>query len=131
MKMQKGSPKEINALIKLANNDLENAINNSKDGFYRQAVVSSYYVVLDVARAILLDMGYTPKSHQGVFKMLGLHLIKKDLLPKIYSRKINELFENRLSANYDAQQDFFQDDAKEAISFAEEFYEKILKLIKK
>src|SRR3990167_7429861 len=129
MKKEKGSPEEIKSLIDLAQDDLKHTYFDIKEGFYRQAIVSAYYVTLSSSRALLLEKGFLPKSHSGVFNMLNLHIIKKKILPKDYGAKIRKLFEERLSANYNAQRDFTKEEAKEAIEFAEEFYEKVKKII--
>lgn len=131
MKREKGSPEEIHGLMNLAKEDLKIANFALKEGFYRQSIVSSYYVTLSSSRALLLEKGFLPKSHSGVFTMLGLHIIKQNLLPKTYSAEIKKLFRERLSANYSGQRDFTQEEAEEAIEFAEKFYEKVLELIGK
>lgn len=130
--MKNGNKKinEIDSLIKLAKNDFKHANMDLDEGFYRQAVVSAYYVVLSSSRALLLKKGYSPKSHSGVFVLLNDNFVQKDLLPKNYSKIIGNLFRDRLDANYNAQVDFTKKDAKEAIEFAEEYLEKVLKLIK-
>lgn len=129
MKKEKGSLEEITALMKLAKNDLAHAHLDMKEDFYRQAVVSAYYVVLSSSRALLLNKGFIPKSHSGVFIMLNLHFIKKGVIPKNYGAKISELFENRLNANYNAQREFTKEEAEEALKVAEEFYQRVYKLI--
>ena len=129
MKKEKGSPEEIESLLNLAQDDLKNANLNLKEEFYRQAIVSSYYTVLSSSRALLLNEGFLPKSHSGVFTMLGLHIIKEGILTKNYSAKIKELFKERLDANYNAQRDFSKKEAIEAIDFAEEFFTKVKKII--
>lgn len=120
---------ELNALFKLADEDLRRAQLDLKEDFIRGAISSSYYVVLHSSRALLLSKGIVPKSHKGVLTMLSKEIIKKSLLPKEYSKKINEMFKERLVADYDASEDFVPKDAKEAIEFAEVFYEKVKKII--
>ncbi len=113
----------------LAQDDLNHAHLDIKEGFYRQAIVSAYYVVLSSSRALLLEKGYLPKSHAGVFTMLGLHLMKHNILPKTYSNKIKKVFRKRLDANYNAQRDFSRTEAQETIDFAEEFYQNVKSLL--
>lgn len=129
MKKEKGSPEEIESLLNLAQDDFKNANLNLKEEFYRQAIVSSYYTVLSSSRALLLNEGFLPKSHSGVLIMLGLHIISKGILPKVYSTKIKKLFKERLDANYNAQRDFSKNEAEEAIEFAEEFYTKVKQIM--
>lgn len=125
----KASQTELNALLGLAKEDLERAELDIKEGFIRGAISSSYYVILHSGRALLLSKRIVPKSHKGVIQMLGQEFIAKDLLPKEYGKKITDLFEERLAADYDASEEFVIEDAKKALKFAEEFFQKVKKLL--
>jgi len=60
-----------------------------------------YYAAFHMASALLLDKGFTPRSHSGVIHLIGAHFVINGLLDKSYGRLFSRLFELRQSGDYD------------------------------
>jgi len=113
---------ELNGLLKLAKESFDEAKNDLNDGFIRGAISSSYYCFLHLMRIIT-------KSHQGVKIKFNQEFILNGSIDKKFGKIISDLFEDRLDADYAPLQKFSKEQAKEAIEFAKEFYEKVKKII--
>ena len=120
---------ELNGLLKLAKESFDEAKNDLNDGFIRGAISSSYYCFLHLMRALLLQRGIITKSHQGVKIKFNQEFILNGSIDKKFGKIISDLFEDRLDADYAPLQKFSKEQAKEAIEFAKEFYEKVKKII--
>lgn len=64
-----------------------------------------YYCVFHMASALLLDKGFTAKTHAGVIHLIGEKFISTGLLDKSYGRLFSRLYELRQSGDYDDMYD--------------------------
>jgi len=129
MKEFKVNPVELRALLNLAKESLDEANNDLSDGFIRGAISSSYYCFLHLMRAMLLQKGVIVKSHQGVKNKFNEAFVKTGKFDKKIGKIISDLFEERLDADYEPLQEFTKKQAKDAIGKAEEFFQKVKKLL--
>lgn len=60
-----------------------------------------YYCVFHMASALLLDKGFTAKTHAGVIHLVGEKFISSGLLDKSYGKLFSRLYELRQSGDYD------------------------------
>ncbi len=98
-----------------------------KDGYYNAAINRLYYACYYAVIALLVKNNITASTHHGVKLMFGLHFISTEKIDNKYSKFYSQLFNDRMSGDYD---DFLKYD--EAMIFeirplAEEFIEIITK----
>ena len=67
---------------------------------YRTSVNRSYYAVLHMARSLLVLIGVSPTSHEGVRTMLALHFVKDGQLSKEALAIFKELLDRRTDVDY-------------------------------
>jgi uncharacterized protein (UPF0332 family) len=95
----------IKALIKYrkerANETLLEAKILIKNGFYNAAVNRLYYACYYSVNALLVKNRINAQTHAGVKQMFGLHFIVNGKLPPNLGRFYNQLFNDRLTGDYD------------------------------
>ncbi|GAP72449.1 hypothetical protein SAMD00024442_32_18 [Candidatus Symbiothrix dinenymphae] len=96
-----------------------------QDKFYNAAVNRLYYACYYAVIALLIKNDISAQTHQGVKQMFSLHFIVTKKIENTYSRFYSQLFNDRISGDYD---DFLHYDY-EKISVirpqAEEFIKRI------
>ena len=94
-----------------ANEFLEDAKGNYREGRFKTSINRSYYALLAAARSILILEGSNPETHEGAITMLSLKFIKTERLSVETVKKFKLLFSRRADADYG---DFDSVDAAEA-----------------
>jgi uncharacterized protein (UPF0332 family) len=51
--------------------------------------------------ALLIANGITAKSHDGVIQLFGLHFIRTGVFPAYYGKNYSQLFNERLTGDYE------------------------------
>ena len=69
--------------------------------FWNLAGNRLYYAVYHMASALLLDKGFSARTHSGVIHLIGQNFITKGFLDKSYGRLFTRLFDLRQSGDYD------------------------------
>lgn len=72
-----------------------------KDSCYNAAVNRLYYACYYAVIALLVKHHITAQTHDGVKQMFGLHFIVTDKIDRKYSRFYSQLFNARMSGDYD------------------------------
>ena len=70
-------------------------------GYYNNAANRLYYACYYAVSALLVANQISTKSHAGVRQMLNLHFIKTGILPTYFGSYYNELFNSRLTGDYE------------------------------
>ncbi|MEL7588712.1 MAG: HEPN domain-containing protein [Prolixibacteraceae bacterium] len=100
-----------------------------ENSYYNAAVNRLYYACYYAVIALLAKHQISVQTHAGVKQMLGLHFTVTGMLPSKYSKFYTQLFNDRLTGDYD---DFILYD-KEALDDlypkAEEFIGVIAELV--
>jgi uncharacterized protein (UPF0332 family) len=95
------------------------------DKFYNTAVNRLYYACFYAVIALLVKNNITAHTHQGVKQMFSMHFIAAGKIDKKYAQFYAQLFNDRISGDYD---DFLQYDY-DKVAFlrpqAEEFIQAI------
>lgn len=125
----KPNPEEIEALTDMAEENLQSAHLQFKEGFLRGAVSSAYYAAFNMAKAVLIKDGHFSKTHSGTLRLFGQEFVKKGRIDKRYGQLLNNLLEERTEADYEALRTFSSSEAEEAIGLANDFIEAVKKLI--
>ncbi|MEE8168380.1 MAG: HEPN domain-containing protein [Candidatus Hydrothermarchaeales archaeon] len=85
--------------LKKASEFISAAEHDFQDGFYNAAVSHAYYAMHHSARALLLLINESPKTHSGVINVLWqniekLHLSKEEI------RALSRVFDRRIKSDY-------------------------------
>lgn len=118
----------IESYRKRALEDLKAAEQMLASKFHLAAVSLAYYAVFYAITAALLAKGIKVRKH----KQLGIEFrrtfIKTNVLPQKYSSLLDELFNARQSADYDAVPSIEQEEVPKLLLQAKEFVEVLLSL---
>ena len=69
-----------------------------------------YYAVFHMASALMIQKGFSTKSHAGLIGLLGQEFVVKGLLDKEDSRLASRLLNMRQSGDYDDMFDWEEED---------------------
>jgi uncharacterized protein (UPF0332 family) len=101
----------------------------TESGFYNTAVNRLYYACYYAVIALLVKHNIPAQTHAGVKQMLGLHFVTTKKLNPEYARFYAQMFNNRISGDYDDFITFDLEMIEELIPQAQLFIEVIEKLI--
>ncbi len=73
----------------------------AKLGYWNLTGNRLYYAVYYMASALLLDKGFSAKSHAGTIHLIGQKFIVTGIIDKVYGRFFSRLYELRQSGDYD------------------------------
>lgn len=90
-------------------------------GFSRGAVSRAYYAAFHAARALLMERGVQAKSHDGLRRMLALHLVKPGHFDPGTAEILARLATKREDSDYASDVPISQAEAEEAVVQAEVF----------
>lgn len=124
----------INSLLtyrfKRAQETLLEAETLIQNGFFNAAVNRMYYACYYAAIALLIKHRITSNTHSGVKQMLGSHFVKTGkMLPK-YGRFYSQLYNDRITGDYDDFTTYDQDMIDQLLPISKEFIQKIGELLK-
>lgn len=102
---QELDPKSIEALsqyrIQRAKETILEAETLIQNGFFNAAVNRLYYACYYAVNALLVYHRIQAQTHAGVKQMFGLHFIVTSKLPSRLGRFYNQLFNDRITGDYD------------------------------
>jgi uncharacterized protein (UPF0332 family) len=90
---------------------------------YDDSVSRSYYSVFHAISALLFTKDLSYSSHSQTIGAFNKEFIKTEIFPKYYSKKIQTLFDERHTGDYDIHSDIDVVTANDSIEFAKEFIE--------
>ena len=91
----------VNYRLQRAKDTLAEAEAMIENGFYNAAINRYYYACYYAVIALLLKYDITAQTHQGVKQMFSLHFIRTGKIDNKYSRFYSQLFNDRISGDYD------------------------------
>ena len=86
-----------------------------KNELWNTAVNRLYYACFYAINALLITKDIMPQTHGGVRLQFGLHFIKTGIIDKELGTFFSDLFDVRLTSDYDDYIDFTQSDVLEMI----------------
>ncbi len=95
---------------------------------HRSAVSRAYYACYHAARACLerLNVDITSRSpHDAVCRLFGLHLVLPGIFPGWMGEALNELYYDRLDADYKAEADITVTLAQSSVDKARSFLQEV------
>ena len=109
--------------IEKAKRSLEEARSVAKLKYWNLTGNRLYYTAFHMASALLLDKGFSAKTHAGVIHLVGEKFIATGLLDRVYGKLFSRLYELRQSGDYDDMYDATEEEVMP-------YFEKIEKFIK-
>lgn len=117
----------IESYSQRAKDDLKASEEMLASHFHLAAVSRAYYAIFYAMTAVLLEKGLTVHSHRQLGIEFRKHFIKtKELSPK-YGEILEELFQARQSADYDAIPEITEKRVGELLKEAKDFVGALLK----
>ena len=105
------------------------AKDNANLGHWNLVANRLYYAVFHITSALLIDKGFTAKSHNGIFCILGQEFVRKGLLDREDAKLASRLQNMRQSGDYDDMFDWTKDDVLPLFEKTENLIEKMKGLI--
>ncbi|MEI6563189.1 MAG: HEPN domain-containing protein [bacterium] len=101
MNGEKAEPAVLMAMLDKADEKLQAAQRELKDKFYGESASRAYYAVFHAVCAVLAGRGLSFASHSQAIGAFNREFIKTGIFPGDTARKIQRLFEDRQTADYD------------------------------
>jgi uncharacterized protein (UPF0332 family) len=120
---------EIASYLERVDTDLQVASELLDKGYYDVAASRAYYAAFYAASALLLSEGLDTSKHSGVIALIHQHFVKSGKLNKEQGRNLNWLFELRSVGDYGVSLHVALEDARRAVSVAEDFQKAVKRLI--
>lgn len=111
--------------LEKSKDDLTRAWSLLKEGGYRQAISRAYYAAFAIASAALLTQNVRRKKHSGIESAFHQYLVKPGFIETEYGVIYREAFKAREQADYADTIDFTEDRARQVLSDAEKFVERM------
>jgi uncharacterized protein (UPF0332 family) len=131
---QELDPESINALINYRFNRAKETLLETETlvekGFYNAAVNRLYYACYYAVIALLVKHQITANTHAGVKQMLGSHFVVTGKLTAKYGRFYSQLFNDRITGDYDDFITYDQEMIDQLFPNANEFIYAIGELLK-
>lgn len=105
------------------------ALDNATMNHWNLVANRLYYAVFHMASALLIDKGFTSKTHNGVICLLGQEFTAKGLLDKDEMRLVSRLQNMRHAGDYDDMFDWEEDDVKPLLDRTKLLIQKMKDLI--
>lgn len=112
-----------------AYDNLKEAREVAKLGFWNLVGNRLYYAAFHMASALLLDKGLMAKSHSGIIHLIGSQFVAKNLLGREYGRLFSRLYELRQSGDYDDLYDATEEEVIPYIQKTNDFLLEMEKMI--
>lgn len=120
----------IKNMIKKAESKLNTAIIDFNNEFYDDAVSRAYYAVFHAISAVLFTKGFSYSSHSQVIGGFNKEFVKNGIFESQITKKIQTLFEDRQSGDYDFSLVIDKEDANKNIEYAKEILDSVKKYLK-
>jgi len=123
-----------NALIEYRINRAKETIEEAKhiieSGYYNTAINRLYYACYYAVIALLVKYDLETQTHAGAKQLLGLHFVITKKLDSEYAKFYTQIFNNRITGDYDDFVYFDKEMLLELSPKAQEFIEVIEQLIR-
>ena len=119
----------IDYRIQKSYDNLNEAREVAKLGFWNLTGNRLYYAAFHMASALLLDKGLSAKTHGGLIHLVGSQFVAKGLLDRTHGRLFSRLYELRQSGDYDDLYDATEEEVLPYIDKTETFIREMEKLI--
>ena len=97
----------------------------SREGYPEDAVSRAYYAILQAAKAALLAHDVAAESHAGVKRLFGKHVVRTGHIEGQWAEYLARSADNRLTADYDSEICFVDEESRLECERAREFAERV------
>ncbi|MCF6353224.1 MAG: HEPN domain-containing protein [Cyclobacteriaceae bacterium] len=115
--------------LKRANNTLLEVELLIENNMFNTAINRLYYASFYAVTGLLVRHKIKAHTHGGVRQMFGLHFVKKGLIDKQTNKFYSDVFDMRLTGDYDDFVEYSRQDIIELIPLAKKLIKAIEKLI--
>ena len=119
MSQQKASHEALRAMLKKANEKLAVATKDLEAGFFGDAASRAYYAAFHAVTAVLAERNLAFSSHAKTLGAFNREFVKTKIFPPDTFRKLQRLFEDRHTGDYDWSRSIDQKTAVDDIAQAE------------
>ena len=119
----------VNYRIQKAQHTMIEAKDNANLKHWNLVANRLYYAVFHMASALLIDKGFTAKSHNGIFCLLGQEFVTKGVLSKEDAKLASRLQNMRQSGDYDDMFDWTEEDVLPLFDKTEALLQKMEEII--
>ncbi|MCR5152751.1 MAG: HEPN domain-containing protein [Prevotella sp.] len=106
----------VNRELEKAKRTFRDSVYNANGGLWEATANRLYYAIFHAVSALLIDDGFTVKSHRGIIAMFGEHYIKTGIFDKKHGSLLLDLVIMRDNADYNC---FFEADEEKIKPFIE------------
>ncbi len=99
-------------------------------GYYKDAVSRAYYCMYNAARALLLTMDISPKTHKGLISKFGQEFMKMEKEARDYATILSKAEDLREIADYGIYKEISRELAESTVDDAERFLKKIREVLR-
>ncbi len=92
---------------------------------YDSSVSRSYYAMFFAAEAVLMHNSINFSSHKSVISLFGKHFVKTGIFKPKMGRILRRAYERRLVGDYSFSPQVGDEEAEEALGWAQEFVSNI------
>ena len=96
-----------------------------KEGDFDSSVSRSYYAMFYATEALLLTKDLKFSSHRSVISLFGEYFVKTGIFKAEMGRRLSKIFERRLIGDYSFAPEISREEARQVLSWAEEFVKEI------
>ena len=115
--------------VEKAKTTLAEAKGIANQGYWNATANRLYYAAYYMVCALLIQNGYSAQSHAGVIRLFSLHFVKTQKISTQFGRIYSQLFELRLTGDYDDLYNLDEERVKPFVSLAENLIKEVEKLI--
>jgi uncharacterized protein (UPF0332 family) len=92
-----------------------------KNKLWNTAINRIYYSCFYAVSSLLLSRQITAQTHSGVRQMFGLHFVKTNIISRDLGKFYTDIFDKRITGDYDDFVEFSKDDVINLYETAESF----------
>lgn len=105
-----------------ANDSIDAAAVLFQNSLFKGSLNRSYYAVFYCIQALLLSENVFAKTHAGLKTKFSEHFVKTGRVSQVFALQFEQIFQDRLSADYDLTTTITKEEAEYALSFAKAFW---------
>jgi len=127
--MSKRKSADPNYRISRARETLKEVDKHVENELWNTAVNRLYYACYYAVIALLISKEIKAQTHAGARQMFGLHFVKTGIVDKELGRYYSNIFDKRLTGDYEDFIDYKKEDVLALIKPARTFIQEIEKLL--
>jgi uncharacterized protein (UPF0332 family) len=122
---------ELETLMARASTTIRSAQLLLSEGDFDGSVSRSYYAMFYAAEALLLTKDLKFSSHRSVISLFGEHFVRTGIFETEMGRRLSKTFEKRLLSDYSYAPQLGEEEARQALDWANQLVEQIREYLSK